>query len=213
MSDRKIILFGGTFDPVHLGHTKVASAAVEYINAERLIFIPAKRSPLKSAMPRASDFDRLRMLSLAVSKEEKFDVTDYELSKPAPSHTLDTVRHFQSIYGHTFTLFWLVGADTINELIYWYGITALIDECNLATMYRADFDKPDFSKYETIWGKERLEKLQRNIVPTPLIKISSTEVRKRIASGEDIAQMLDNAVLSYIIEHKLYGCRQDNKDL
>jgi nicotinate-nucleotide adenylyltransferase len=209
MSDKRRILFGGTFDPVHLGHTKVASAAVEYIGAERLIFIPAKRSPLKGAQPRASDIDRLKMLSLAVSQEEKFEVSDYELNKPAPSYTLDTVRHFQSLYSDRHSLFWLIGADSINDLIYWYGITDLIDECNLATMYRAGFDKPDFSKYEAIWGKERFEKLQRNIIPTPLINISSTKIRKEIASGNDVSQVLDNAVLNYIIEHRLYGYKPD----
>lgn len=210
MSDKRRILFGGTFDPVHLGHTIVASAATEYIGAERLIFIPAKRSPLKGAMPRASDIDRLKMLSLAVSGEENFEVSDYELNKLAPSYTLDTVRHFQSLYGKRYTLYWLIGADSVNDLIYWYGVTDLIDECKLATMYRAGFDKPDFSKYEATWGKERVEKLQRNIIPTPLVDISSTKIRKEIASGNNVAQMLDNAVLNYIIEHRLYGYKPDN---
>ncbi len=99
MNDKKIILFGGTFDPVHLGHTTVAFVSLEYVGAERIIFIPAKCSPLKRAMPRASDIDRFNMLENCVLGQENFEVSDYELNKPAPSYTLDTVRYFQSIFG------------------------------------------------------------------------------------------------------------------
>ncbi len=205
MSNKNIILFGGTFDPVHLGHTTVAKSAAEYIKADRVIFIPAKRSPLKSSSPRVSDIDRMKMLSLAVSGNEKYEISDYEISKPLPSYTINTVRYFKSVYGDEHSLYWLVGADSLDELAHWYRITELIDECNVAMMYRADYDKPDFSKYKDIWGTERVEKLQRNIIPTPLVNISSTEVRKRITSGAEYAQMLDSAVFSYISEKRLYG--------
>jgi nicotinate-nucleotide adenylyltransferase len=205
MKRKKIILFGGTFDPIHLGHTKVAAAAVKYIEADRMIFVPAKRSPLKGYLPNASDIDRLMMINIAISKQDIFEVSDWELNMSAPSYTLNTVRHFREEYGSDTALYWLVGADSIDDLIYWYGITELIDECNIAMMYRADFDKPDFAKFEQLWGKDRIEKLQKNIIPTPLINISSTEVRKRLNSGHDVTQLLDPAVLSYIREHNLYG--------
>lgn len=211
MKNKKILLFGGTFDPVHLGHTTVAQAAVEYIGAERIIFIPAKRSPLKSAVPRASDMDRLKMLSLAVEGREKYEVSDYEINMPAPSYTVDTVRHFQSFYGDEIVLYWLVGADSIDDLVYWYRITELIDACKIAMMYRAAYEKPDFTKYKSVWGNDRVEKLQKNVIPTPLVDISSTQVRTRLASGEDVAQMLDVSVLSYIIEHRLYVVSPQNR--
>lgn len=204
MNKKRIILFGGSFDPVHLGHTTVASAAVEYIKAAGLIFIPAKRSPLKGSLPKASDADRLKMLSLAIAGNKNFEVSDHELKKPAPSYTLDTVRHFQSLLGNEAVLYWLVGADSIDDLNYWHGITELIDECNLAMMYRAGFEKPDFSRFESVWGRKRVEKLQSNIIPTPLLNISSTEVRNRIATGKDVTQMLDNTVLSCIRKNGLY---------
>ena len=201
---KKIILFGGTFDPIHLGHTIVADAAVKYIDANKIIFVPAKRSPLKGFMPVASDIDRLKMINLAIANLTDFEVSDWELSRPAPSYTLNTVRHFQTEFGSDTTVYWLVGADSIGDLIYWHGITELIDECNIAMMYRADFDTPDFTKFKQLWGRDRVEKLQRNIIPTPLIEISSTEVRKRLSSGLDVTQMLDSAVLSYISENNLY---------
>ena len=204
MVRRKIILFGGTFDPIHLGHIKVAASAVKYIDADKMIFIPAKRSPLKGYLPSAGDIDRLKMITLAIANQNKYEVSDWELNMSAPSYTLNTVRHFQTKFGSDTVLYWLVGADSINDLIYWHGITELIDECNIAMMYRADCERPDFTKFEQLWGKDRVEKLQRNIVPTPLINISSTEVRKRLNTGGDVTQLLDKAVLSYIREHNLY---------
>ena len=101
------------------------------------------------------------MLSLAIEGNEKYEVSNYEINKPAPSYTLDTVMHFKSILGNEYELYWLVGADSIDDLTYWHRITDLIDECNVAMMYRAQYQKPDFTKYESLWGRERINKLQK----------------------------------------------------
>ena len=212
VTQRKIVFFGGTFDPVHLGHTIVADAAAEYIGAERIIFVPAKLSPLKGSLPQASDMDRFRMLSLATAGKNFFEVSDCELKRPAPSYTLDTVRQFKSKYGDENCFYWLLGADGIDELVHWHEITRLIDECTLAVMYRAGCKRPDFSKFEPLWGHSRIEKLRDNIVPTPLIDISSTKVRNRLAAGHDVTEMLFPKVLSYICEHGLYGAKQNRSD-
>jgi len=204
MSKTTIALFGGTFDPIHLGHTKVAEAAADHIGAEEVFFIPAKRSPLKSFLPVASDRQRLDMIRLAIEGKERFRVSDYELKRAEPSYTLHTVMWFQEKYGPDVTLHWLIGADTIDELDHWYRIEELIDRCNLSTMYRAGFPPPDFSRFESIWGPQRVEKLRRNIIPTPLVDISSTCIRKRLASGLDVSEMLHPAVAEYIQRHRLY---------
>lgn len=204
MSLKKIVLFGGSFDPVHLGHTKVADAAAKYIRAEKTVFIPAKHSPLKRFPPNASDIDRLEMIRLAIAGHENFDVSDCELKRQSPSYTLDTVRKFQEIFGGDCSIYWLIGADGIDELAHWHDVVGLIDECNLAVMYRAGFDKPDFAGYQKLWGGQRIEKLRHNIIPAPLIDISSTDIRDRLASGRDVAQMLNPSVLNYIHKRELY---------
>lgn len=204
MTKRRIVLFGGTFDPIHLGHTTVACDAAKHIGAEKLIFIPAKRSPLKGFLPKASDDDRLEMISLAISGHDGFDVSDFELRKPAPSYTLETVESFQAEYGDHASIYWLIGADAVDDLVYWHKIVELIDACNLATMYRAGLAPPDFTKYEALWGRARVEKLQRNVLQTPLIEISSTDIRHRLTNGENASRMLNKAVLGYIREHGLY---------
>jgi nicotinate-nucleotide adenylyltransferase len=204
MVKRKLALFGGTFDPIHLGHTAVAAAVVEHIGAEKVIFIPAKCSPLKGALPKASDRDRLKMIELAIAENKNFQVSDYELKKPEPSYTLETVRGFQADYGSEFSIYWLVGADGVDDLPYWYGIIELIEECNICTMYRAGCKMPDFTKFKAVWGSERVRKLKRNIIQTPLVDISSTEIRNRLAAGRDITGMLHPAVADYISKHNLY---------
>ena len=204
MAKRKIVLFGGTFDPIHLGHTTVAVTAAEYIGAEKVIFIPAKRSPLKRVLPEASNVDRMAMIALAIAGHKNFEVSDYELKKSEPSYTLQTVRQFQADYGSDTLICWLAGADSIDDLPRWYGIEELIDECNLCVMFRAGFDRPDFAKFKDVWGSGRVEKLQKNVVPTSLIDISSTVLRNRIAAGRDVTEMLHPKVAEYIREHGLY---------
>jgi len=206
MLKRKIALLGGTFDPVHLGHTTVASAAVEHLGAEKVLFVPARRSPLKKCFPIASDEDRLNMISLAIEGNDKFDVSDYELRKPSPSYTLETVMHFEEKLGSETLICWLIGADGINELSRWWHIEELLDRCDLCTMFRAGCEKPDFKSFERVWGSRRIEKLQRNVIATPLIDISSTEIRSRLCGGEDVSEMLAPAVAKYIGRHTLYRC-------
>jgi len=204
MTKRKIALFGGTFDPVHLGHTTVAADAAKHIGAEKIVFIPAKRSPLKGFLPKASDAHRHKMIALAIAEQKSFEVSDCELKKPAPSYTLDTIKQFQAEYGSDTLIHWLIGADSIDDLTYWHQIVELIDACNLTTMYRAGCKAPNFAKYEAIWSRRHVEKLQRNVIKTSLIDISSTEIRNRLAAGHDVTNMLTPAVADYIRKHGLY---------
>lgn len=204
MSKRKIALFGGTFDPVHIGHISVAEDAARQIGVEKIVFVPAKRSPLKGFLPQAGDEHRLAMIAIAITEKENFEVSDFELNKPAPSYTLRTVKKFQADYGEDCAIYWLLGADSIDDLQYWRAIEELIDACNLCTMYRAGCNPPDYTEYEAIWGRSRVEKLQRNIIKTPLVDVSSTEIRGRLALGEDTTGMLQDAVADYIRCHNLY---------
>ncbi len=203
MTKRKTILFGGTFDPIHLGHTTVAACAAEKIGADNVVFVPAKRSPLKQ-FPNATESDRLKMIALAIDANENFQLTDYELKSAEPSFTIDTVKHFQAELGDEVSICWLVGADSIPDLPRWYRILELIDICDLSVMYRGGCERPDFSLFTDQWGKERIAKLQRNIIQTPLIDISSTDIRGKIASGADVTDMLDPKVAKYITENNLY---------
>jgi nicotinate-nucleotide adenylyltransferase len=204
MTTRRIALFGGTFDPIHVGHTTVAQAAARLLAAEKVILIPAKISPLKGFFPYARDTDRLRLIELAIAGNDLLAVSNCELQRPAPSYTLDTVRHFQREYGPETTLHWLIGADGIGDLVHWYKIPELLDECNLTTMRRPGYPVPDFDRFEPLWGPQRVAKLKENVVETPLVNVSSTEVRQRLFAGEDVTGLLHPDVIRYIQEHHLY---------
>jgi len=201
------VLFGGTFDPIHLGHTAVAAAAVEQIGGEKVVFVPAKCSPLKHTAPEADDQDRLQMTGLAIEQNDRFELSDYELRKARPSYTLETVRHFKGEYADETSIYWLIGADALDDLPHWYRVGELLDECNLAAMFRGGCEPPDFSRFEPLWGRERVENLERNIIRTPLVDISSTEIRRRLAGGGDVTGMVCPAVADYIYERGLYRAK------
>ncbi len=204
MSKTKTALFGGTFDPIHAGHIGVARSAVDILGADKLIFIPAKCSALKRQSPVGSGAHRLKMIQLVVDGIEKFEVSDWELDRPAPSYTIDTVRHFRGKLGPDVKLHWLLGADSIAELGRWYKTEELIDECFLTFMCRPGYDEPDFSRFADSLGPERVRKLQDNIIETPLIDINSTQIRARLAKGQDVSEMLTPEVADYIREHDIY---------
>jgi nicotinate-nucleotide adenylyltransferase len=200
----KIILFGGSFDPIHNAHIQVAHAAANEIGAQRVIFIPARRSPHKKNIPSADQSQRLEMISLAVESYDEFEVSDCEFQRKEPSYTIDTVMHFKNLFGPQANLYWRVGADTVSELGNWYKISDLIDSCYLSFMPRPGGDRLDFSGLDEIIGIERRKKLEKYTLNTPLIEISSTEIRQRIVELADLSMMLDPKIADYIVENGLY---------
>lgn len=182
----------------------MAHVAGRQIEAETVVFIPAKCSPLKGSLPQADDRDRLRMIELAIRTNDAFAVSDCELRRAAPSYTLDTVRQFQADYGPETSIYWLLGADSVKDLVYWHKIDELIDTCNVAVMYRGGYDAPTFDEYVPLWGSERVEKLRTNVVETPSIDISSTQIRRHLAAGVEVSPMLHPDVADYIRQRGLY---------
>jgi len=202
----KLILFGGTFDPVHLGHIQVAQYSFQKIGADKLIFVPAKRSPHKGNFPIASGHHRLSMLSIAAESIDNFVVSALELERSDPSYTIDTVTAFKEEYGKETQIFWLIGADTVKDLPKWHRVEELIDACNLSVMHRAGFKKPDFTVFREHLGQNRIDKLDKHVISTPLVDISSTKIREKLSSGVDLSGLLESEVISYIRQHNLYGC-------
>jgi nicotinate-nucleotide adenylyltransferase len=204
---KKIVLFGGSFDPIHNGHTIVAHHAIEHIGAQGFIFIPAQRSPHKKISPQAIAADRLRMIELAIADNKSMCVSDCELKRQPPSFTIDTLRYFRDQYGQDAEFYWLVGADMLKDLPRWHLIEELLDECNLCLMLRPGFERFERKLGALVedFGLQRVKKLEQNAIANPLVDISSTEIRQKLAAGEDVSQMMHPAVLSYIKEHGLYS--------
>ncbi|MEN6307754.1 MAG: nicotinate (nicotinamide) nucleotide adenylyltransferase [Anaerohalosphaeraceae bacterium] len=204
MNSSGIILFGGSFDPVHQGHIQMAQFAMSYLHIRRLIMIPAARSPHKINPPVAEGRDRLEMIRLAIRDRDGLEVSDIELNRPQPSYTYDTVRFFRDSIGRDVPLYWLVGADAIVDLPYWHRIGELLDMCQLCIMYRAGYERPSLQALLPKFRPEQIEAMERHVIPTPLVDISSTEVRERIAAGQAGTGILSPSVLEYIVKNKLY---------
>lgn len=116
---RHIAFFGGTFDPVHQGHLEIAQKAVDTLALEQVLFIPCRRSPHKTEQPGASDAERFKMLQLATAHLPWAEVSDYELKKPPPSYTWETVQHFKNSLQAPARLFLLIGFDQWKALPKW----------------------------------------------------------------------------------------------
>ncbi|MDH7598889.1 MAG: nicotinate (nicotinamide) nucleotide adenylyltransferase [Sedimentisphaerales bacterium] len=200
----RIALFGGTFDPVHLGHTGVSGYVASHLHADCVIFIPAGHPPLKPSAPKASGIDRLNMVQLAIADNPIWQASDCELHRTGPSYTIDTVRHFRGTYGREAILYWLIGADCVHDLPSWYQIEQLLRECTIVTMTRPGWPRPDFRIFEHLWPASLIRQLQEYVVQTPMIDISSSLIRSRIRSGQDVSSLLHPAVLDYIRQHRLY---------
>jgi nicotinate-nucleotide adenylyltransferase len=200
----KIILFGGSFNPVHIGHIAVAEFALEHLNASQVIFIPAKRSPFKTHPPQVTDQQRTEMLRLAISDRKEFSIDTCELSRPAPSYTLDTVLYFKEKFPQDTILYWLIGADMVGDLSKWYQIQQIMDNCIISVMNRGGIDRPDFEQFEKDMPAEYASAIRKNMINTPRIDISSTDVRWRIEHSEDVSALLDSRVLNYIRTNRLY---------
>jgi len=202
---RKIILFGGTFDPIHRGHTIVAQSAVEQLCVDELIFIPAGRSPHKQSHSQAPDSARMEMMSLAAAGNDKFSVSDWELKRPSPSYSSDTVDFFSNRYAGEAQLYWLIGADMVDGLPSWHKIGRIVELCDLCIMTRPGYQNSDFSSLEGILTPAQLQRLGDNTITVPSVDISSSRIRQLLAGGCDISEMVHPKVLEYIIKNRFYA--------
>jgi nicotinate-nucleotide adenylyltransferase len=189
----RVGLLGGTFDPVHLGHLLVAQTALEELNLDRIIFLPAAVSPLKTNQPPlVSATDRLAMLWLALEGEARFSADDRELRRNGPSYAIDTVHSLLNDYPGVRFLY-LIGADQMHLLPRWHRIEELRNLVDFAVFDRSS-DVGSFALGKE-WGFEFVHRR---------IDISSTEIRERLAKGLSVRYILTPTVRNYIMTHQLY---------
>jgi len=204
MSNSKIILYGGSFDPIHRGHLAMMQFAMQHLQADKGILIPAGISPLKRRNPYADGALRIEMIHRAIQTLTGVEVSDYELNRPGPSYTIDTVRYFRHQAGRYAQLYWLLGADAVAELPYWHQIGQLAQACRLCVMYRGGYPMPKLDLLTGVLTPAQIEQLKTDVLATPLIDISSTAIRQAIAAGQDVSGHLPDGVWEYIQSNNLY---------
>ena len=176
----RVGVFGGTFDPVHVGHLAIAHAALESVPLDRVLFVLAKRSPLKERGPVASEGDRLRMLELAIANEPRFAVSRLELDRDGPSYTVDTLERLAG----KDELFLILGSDAIADLPRWK-------------------DPDRIARLATLVVAERPGAPDR-VGDAPRLDISSRELRARAARGRSLRYLVPEPVLQHIEARGLY---------
>ncbi len=202
-----VLLFGGTFDPIHVGHLIVARRVREALDMSRTILIPAAVPPHKMDRPLTAAAHRLAMIRLAVEGEDDFAVDDQELRRDGPSFTFDTVASYRDRLGADAVIRWLVGSDTVCELGTWRSIRELADLCTFVVAARPGFDPQKLDELSGSLTAEQIDRLRDSVVPAPLIEISSTHIRRRVAEGCSIRYLVPDAVAAYVERHGLYRNR------
>lgn len=210
-SDKKIILFGGTFDPIHTGHVQVAEFALNALRAEELFFIPAYRSPHKQRVP-TDGCHRVAMIRIAIEGIKGLSVDDCEIRRQHTSYTLNTIYEFRQRYGPDAVLYWLIGADQLADLDKWYQIHTLVQQCRLVIMIRGGYPTPDLSRFKGVFSEEQIQQLTDDMLLTPQITLSSTDIRNCLASDSIPEDALPTAVLEYICCNHLYGFGSEFRD-
>jgi len=199
-----ILLFGGSFDPVHFGHLIVSADAAEQIDAGRVVLIPSAHPPHKRGQTLSPAAERLEMCRLAVADDPRFEVSDWEVHQPGPNYTLHTVRHFRQTLPADTPLFWLIGMDSLVELATWYCVGELLEACTLVTAGRPGFEQPDLTPLMDLLSPAQIRKLERHVLQTPLIDIGATDIRARVRAGRSIRHLVPEPVRQYILERGLY---------
>jgi nicotinate-nucleotide adenylyltransferase len=194
-------VLGGTFDPVHIGHIMVAEEVGIRINLAKLFFIPAGKPWLKENKPIADAKHRVQMVRLAISDEPRFNILTTEVERSGLTYSVDTITELQANLDPSDELFFILGWDSLAELPRWREPSRLIKLCKLVAVPRPDYPRPDHEVLEKlIQGlSERIEYIDK-----PMINISASDIRNRVADGLTISHLVPGPVDEYIREHKLY---------
>jgi nicotinate-nucleotide adenylyltransferase len=187
----KIGILGGTFDPPHLGHLIIAQTAVEDLELDKVLFVPAASPPHKTDRLTAPASHRLAMLRLAIKGNNKFETTALELQRGGISYTVDTLRIFNERYPDA-ELFLLLGEDNYAEFHSWKSPEEIVRLASLVIYHRIGYGNVQGSRYPVTQLKG------------PLLELSSTDIRKKVLHGHSIRYFVPKDVGGYIKSKKLY---------
>jgi nicotinate-nucleotide adenylyltransferase len=202
----RIGIFGGTFDPPHLGHLILASEARRQLNLSRLLWVLTPQSSLKLDQTITEVRYRLEMVLLAIMDEPTFELSTIEFDRPAPQYMVDTLTILQEA-NPAAELVLLMGADSLRSLNLWHRPEDLLAACHEIGVMRRPGDTIQTGEMEEI-VPGLTEKVR--FVEAPLLQISSREIRRRAAEGVDYRYFLPPAVYDYIRKNNLYGTGEES---
>jgi nicotinate-nucleotide adenylyltransferase len=199
----RIGIFGGSFDPVHLGHLIVAEECRDQSRLDEVLFVPAARPPHKQDTPLTSFQARVEMLELALAGQPAFKIEQLEKDRPGPSYTADTLEELRSRQAGA-EFFLILGADCLPDLPHWHEPRRIIELATLLAVDRPGTGSWSDKDLQSALGLSPALSLRLQRVDSPLIAISSSEIRRRIPEKRSIRYLVPRAVECYIQTHGLY---------
>jgi nicotinate-nucleotide adenylyltransferase len=218
MGERRIAAYGGTFDPIHNGHVEIVRAVVQNFGVDQLLLIPACKPPHKGAKAIAGAYHRFAMAALATLDEPRVVISTIELDAPDRPYTFETIERLRNYFGTETKLFFVMGADSFEEINTWREPARLISSTNLIVVTRPGHDVEashldvgfrsaiiDLRNSES--GRpERTDITGQHIYITGYVcnDVSSTEIRQRAREGKSVEGLVPPPVAEYIRKYQLY---------
>lgn len=193
---RRIGLFGGSFDPVHAGHIRLAGTAKRVFRLDKVIFIPAYTPPHKKQKSLSSPSRRLKMLSLAIGKRRGFEVSRFEIDRKKPVYTYQTLEHFAKIFKKS-RLFFIAGSDSLIDLKKWKKPERILQLAEIISGTRPG-SRPVKPAGVSAAGRVHL-------IKSRFLNVSSTRIRKLAKAGKPLKGLTAGSVASYIRKNELYN--------
>ena len=190
---------GGTFDPIHLGHLKVAEVAQARFSLAKVLFVPARCPPHKSIKDITSFEHRYKMVSLAIKDMPCFESSRIEMERSCPSYAGDTIESFKEKYGQDWQIYFITGLDALLTIINWDRARTYPGLCHFIAATR-----PGYSREEIAEKIPDVFLPYIDIIEEPRLSISSTEIRSRVRAHKPIDKMVPKAVRDYIVKWGLY---------
>lgn len=191
-----LVIFGGTFDPVHTAHLVLAEHAAETLGAETVLFVPAGDPPHKSGRVATAPEDRLAMVKAAIAGNPRFRWSAVELERPGRSYAVDTIRQIRNLHPEAGRPGYLIGSDSLIDLPLWKDPVSILEETDLLVVPRPGFDDADAPA--AFRGRYRL-------LDSPRFDLSATGIRERVSRGQSIRYLVPDPVRAYIQDKGLYN--------
>jgi nicotinate-nucleotide adenylyltransferase len=221
---KKIGLFGGTFNPIHLGHLRSAEEICESCDLGRVIFIPSSSPPHKNKEELLPAPLRVEMVRLAIADNRRFSLSEVELQRPGKSYSVETIGYFRQQFGADAKLYFILGLDAFLEINTWKEYSALFSLCHFIVMTRPGFEKnfsPEYLPVEL--AASFCYDTQKGgyahcsgffVFPKEItaLDISSTKIRENVQRGHSVKYLLPPSVEAFIYKNKLYQTKDSKAE-
>jgi nicotinate-nucleotide adenylyltransferase len=204
MSKKRLGIFGGTFDPPHVGHLILAAEARDQLALDCTVWVLTPDPPHKRGKDISSLDHRLAMVELAIGEDEAFTLSHVDIDRPGPHYTVDTVNLLRGEYPDC-ELIYLMGGDSLHDLPNWYEVVKLLDALDGIGVMRRPGDDIDLSKL--MRALPQLEE-KLNFVTAPLLEISADQIRRRASQNRSFRYYLLPKIYDYICEHQIYRAKK-----